>query len=255
VSDKPDGPFAVQPEPIQKAHGIDPNPFIDKDGQAYLYWAMGKIYAAKLKENMLELSSEPQPVQGLPEKGLKEGPFLFERNGVYYMTYPHVQNTVERLEYAMGDNPMGPFQANGVKVVPTFRGVGVTRASQQIEIDRYSLISDSGASVAFLDTLKPFNGWKARLYAKDAWIQYNSVDFGIKPLKAIRVRVSSKTGGVLQIRLDDPKGPVIAQVVIHEGDAWKTIQAPVDRLKTGIRNLVVSLIDDHPVEVDWISFQ
>jgi hypothetical protein len=211
----------------------------------------------------------------------------------------------------MGDNPMGPFQANGVimdespsgcwtnqqsiiefngqwylfyhqndlspkfdknrsaridslffnadgtiqKVVPTFRGVGVTRASQQIEIDRYSLISDSGASVAFLDTLKPFNGWKARLYAKDAWIQYNSVDFGIKPLKAIRVRVSSKTGGVLQIRLDDPKGPVIAQVVIHEGDAWKTIQAPVDRLKTGIRNLVVSLIDDHPVEVDWISFQ
>ncbi len=43
-----------------------------------------------------------------------EGPFLFERKGIYYMTYPHVQNKIERLEYAIGDNPMGPFKFAGV---------------------------------------------------------------------------------------------------------------------------------------------
>ncbi len=114
VSDKPYGPFVPQPGPIKNVHGIDPNPFIDKDGQAYLYWAMGEIYVARLKENMLELDSEPQVVKEMPEKGLKEGPYLFERNGIYYMTYPHVQNKTERLEYAIGDNPMGPFKFAGV---------------------------------------------------------------------------------------------------------------------------------------------
>ena len=75
---------------------------------------MGKIYVARLKDNMLELDSEPRVVESLPEKGLIEGPFLFERKGIYYMTYPHVQNKIERLEYAIGDNPMGPFKYAGV---------------------------------------------------------------------------------------------------------------------------------------------
>ncbi len=82
VSDKPYGPFTPQPEPIKKVRGIDPNPFIDKDGQAYLYWAARNIYVAKLKDNMLELAGEPQVIEGLPEKGLKEGPHMFERNGM-----------------------------------------------------------------------------------------------------------------------------------------------------------------------------
>lgn len=114
VSDKPDGPFIPQPGPMVKARGIDPNPFIDKDGQAYLYWAARNFYVARLKDNMVELASEPQVIQGLPEKGLKEGPFVFERNGIYYLTYPHVENKIERLEYAISKNPMGPFQVAGV---------------------------------------------------------------------------------------------------------------------------------------------
>jgi len=114
VSDKPSGPFTPQREPIKSVHGIDPNPFIDKDGQAYLYWSARNIYMAKLKENMLELVSEPKVIDNLPEKGLKEGPYMFERNGIYYLTYTHVENKTERLEYAIGNNPMGPFKSMGV---------------------------------------------------------------------------------------------------------------------------------------------
>ena len=114
IADKPEGPYVPQSTPIQRVRGIDPNVFIDKDGQAYLYWSAGNIYGAKLKENMLELASEVKTLGELPTKGLKEGPYLFERNGIYYLTYPHVENKIERLEYAMGDNPLGPFKVTGV---------------------------------------------------------------------------------------------------------------------------------------------
>lgn len=114
IADKPEGPFVPQPLPIAGIHGIDPNVQIDKDGQAYIYWAQGNLYGAKLKANMLELASEPVKLEGFPDKGLKEGPYLFARKGIYYMTYPHVADKIERLEYAMSDNPLGPFKYAGV---------------------------------------------------------------------------------------------------------------------------------------------
>jgi len=311
IAEYPEGPFIPQPEPIRNVHGVDPNVFIDKDGQAYLYWSMGNIYGAKLKENMIELASEPQMIKGLPEKGLKEGPYLFRRNGIYYMTYPHVQTTIERLEYAMGTNPMGPFKYTGVimdespsgcwtnhhsiiefknqwylfyhhndlspqfdknrsvridslffqedgtiqKVSPTLRGVGMTAASQRIQIDRYSDISKEGASIAFNDSLNTFEGWKAMLDRKDAWIKYNSVDFGNKKFTSVIVKAYSEHGGTVQIRLNSVAGPIVAEVKIPEGNKWNIITAPISKLKSGVQNLVVILKDNNRVEIDWISFE
>jgi hypothetical protein len=45
---------------------------------------------------------------------LQDGPFVFERKGVNCLTYPHVANEIERLEYATSDSPMGPFKWAGV---------------------------------------------------------------------------------------------------------------------------------------------
>jgi hypothetical protein len=114
IADQPFGPFKPQAEAIKDVHGIDPNVFIDKDGQAYLFWSQGNIYGAKLKENMLELATEPKILGTLPDKGLKEGPYFFERKGIYYLTYPHVANKTERLEYATATSPLGPFTFKGV---------------------------------------------------------------------------------------------------------------------------------------------
>jgi len=310
IADKPEGPYSPQTEPIKNVNGIDPNVFTDKDGQSYLYWSMGNIYAAKLKNNMLELDSEPVIVSELPDKGLKEGPFLFERNGIYYMTYPHVQNKIERLEYAIGDNPMGPFKITGVimdespvgcwtnhqsivefneqwylfyhhndyspkfdktrsirvdslffnedgtirKVNPTFRGVGLTLATREIQIDRYSNISSNGASIAFLDSLSTFKGWITRLDAKDAWVQYNAVDFGDQKLKSVAIKALSQNGGTIQIFLDKPQGTLLAEIVIQEGAEWKTFTAKVKSPQKGTHNLVLLLKDNGAVEVDWIRF-
>src|SRR6187431_3175365 len=114
VSDTPYGPFKPLPTYIQGVKGIDPNVLIDKDGTAYLYYSLGKILVAKLKPNMTEIDGEPMVIDNLPTKGLLEGPFVFERNGIYYLTYPHVENKTERLEYATSTSPMGPFKPAGV---------------------------------------------------------------------------------------------------------------------------------------------
>ncbi|HYX07657.1 MAG TPA: family 43 glycosylhydrolase, partial [Bacteroidales bacterium] len=304
-------PFTPQTEPIKNVHGIDPNPFIDKDGQAYLYWASREIFVAKMKDNMVELASDPMVIDNLPQKGLKEGPYLFERNGIYYLTYPHVANKIERLEYAIADNPMGPFKVTGVimdetpmgtwtnhqsfikykgqwylfyhqsayspnfdksrsacidslffnedgtiqKVIPTLRGVGLTNASDEIQIDRYSSKSNKGVTDVFLDTLDTFKGWKAVFSSAGAWVQYNAVDFGNRQFNTVSFRAESKTGGKLEVRLGTASGPLVATVQVPAGNDMKIVKAPVSGLKKGVQNLVVVSKNNNPVAVDWVSFE
>ncbi len=311
VSDKPYGPFKPESKPIAGIGGIDPNIFVDKDGQAYIITAMGGFSIAKLKDNMLEIVDKPKALEGFPSKGLREGPFMFERNGIYYMTYPHVQNKTEQLEYAVSNNPMGPFKVTGVimderqecwtnhhsiinyknqwylfyhyndlsplfdknrsvridslffnedgtikKVTQSFRGVGITDATKEIQIDRYSLKSDKGTSIAFLsaDTTKRFDGWKTIFDGANSWIQYNSVSFKDK-LKSVNVRAQSNTGGTLQVRLDKVDGPVISSLKILKGKDWNVVHAPVSKYKAGNHNLIVQLKSGSNVEVDWVSFK
>ncbi len=115
IADHPSGPFRPEPQPIEGVRGIDPGVFVDRDGSAYLYYAGGsKVSVAKLKDNLLELQTPPTHLATLPTNGLVEGPFVFERKGIYYLTYPHTANKTERLEYATSANPLGPFQPAGV---------------------------------------------------------------------------------------------------------------------------------------------
>ncbi len=310
ISKKPYGPFVPQSEPIQGVHGIDPNILIDTNGQAYLIWAGGNIYIAKLKKNMLELAGKPHVIEGLPEKGLKEGPYMIKRKGIYYLIYPHVQEKTERLEYATSENPMGPFKVTGVimdatpdcwtnqssvikykgqwylfyhhndysphfdknrsvridslffnadgtikKVNPTLRGVGLTKATQKIQIDRFSKKSDERTSIAFLDTADTFKGWKTIFQAANAWIQYNGVDFGNHKLKSVSIRTMSKNGGTLLIRLDNQNGPIIGRINIPDSDEWTTINTPLSGFQHGIHNLIVQDENGRDVEVDWVRFK
>ena len=311
TADKPEGPYTPEATPIKGVHGIDPNVFIDKSGQAYLYWSAGNIYGAKLKSNMLELDSKVDTLGVLPAKGLKEGPYMFERNGIYYLTYPHVENKIERLEYAIGNNPLGPFKFEGVimdespsgcwtnhhsiiqfkdqwylfyhdrnysprfdkarsiradslsfnadgsikKVIPTLRGIGITDAKKEIQLDRYSAISNEGTSIDFIDTTNRFQGWKTIFNKPGAWVQYNTVDFGKKPFKTALVNAISETGGSLQIRTGSIDGPVAAEVIIPKSSEWKIIKSTALKLPKGIQNLFVVLKDDNKVAVDWILFE
>lgn len=311
TADKPEGPYTPEATPIKGVRGIDPNVFIDKDGQAYLYWSAGNIFAAKLKPNMLELDSEVKILGELPTKGLKEGPYMFKRNGIYYLTYPHVENKIERLEYAIGNNPLGPFKVTGVimdesesgcwtnhhsfinfknqwylfyhdkdyspkfdkarsvradslffnadgtirKVIPTLRGIGVTRANKEIQLDRYSAISNVGTMIDFIDTKNRFSGWKTIFNKPGAWVQYNRVDFGKKALKMVLVNALSETGGTLQIRTGSARGTIVAEVQITKSSKWTVVKAAVLKFPNAVQNLFVMLKDDKKVAVDWIRFE
>jgi len=311
VSDKPYGPFTPQLQPIKGVHGIDPNVFIDKDGQAYLYWAQGNIYVAKLKENMFELASEPKILDGLPDKGLKEGPYLFARKGVYYLTYPHVANKIERLEYAIGETPMGPFKFGGVimdesasgcwtnhqsiiefknqwllfyhnddlsphfdkarsiradslffdangtiiKVTPTLRGIGITSANKEIQIDRYSDVDKAGATIDYIDTLNRMLGWKVQLNKSNAWVRYNKVDFDKKALKNIILKSASKGVGVIEIHADKIDGSLIGRVKVNRSGTWAFSKGIINKTPQGIHDLFIVLKDGNPVELDWIRFE
>ena len=309
VADKPCGPFVPQPNFIDSVHGIDPNVFIDDDGQAYLYWALGNIYAAKLKSNMLELDGKIKTLGMLPEKGLKEGPYLFKRNGIYYLTYPHVADKTEQLEYATSNNPLGPFKVTGVimdesphcwtnhqsiiqyknqwylfyhsndyspdfdkarsiradslffdadgtikKVIPTLRGIGVSNATKEIQIDRYTLKS-SDVVVDFIDTTDRFKGWKTVFSKVNDWIQYNTVDFSKKKLNNIVVNAASPAGGTLEIHLDNINTKPIAVITIPALPGWKEIKAPLSIFKPGVHHIIVSLKTNSTVEVDWLRFE
>jgi GH43 family beta-xylosidase len=309
IADKPEGPYVTQPTPIKGIRGIDPNVFIDKDGQAYLYWSQGNIYAAKLKDNMVELASEVVILKDLPTQGLKEGPYLFERNGTYYLTFPHVADKIERLEYATSNSPLGPFKMTGVimdesptgcwtvhhsiiqfknqwylfyhdrdyspnfdkarsvradslsfnadgtikKVIPTLRGIGITNAKAQIQMDRFSAKSDD-ASIDFLDTTNRFLGWETIFTKPASWIQYNTVEFA-KDIKSVNVRVISETGATLVIRTNNASGRVIAEIKIPKGSSWTTVKKSITAVQPGIKHLVLQLKGEGQAEVDWISFQ
>jgi hypothetical protein len=149
------------------------------------------------------------------------------------------------------------FNADGTirKVTPTLRGVGLTSATNKIEIDRYSSKSETGSSIAFLDSTNTFQGWKTILNSKNAWMKYNTIDFGKTKLKSVQIKAVSEKGSTLQIRLDKIDGPVIAEVKVTKGKSWNTLEAKISKFQSGIHHLIVVLKDENRVEVDWVQFQ
>ena len=150
IADNPAGPFKPEPKPIDGVRGIDPCVFIDRAGGAYLFYGAGKIYGAKLQDNMRELDGPPKVIDNLPAKGLLEGPFVFERNGIYYLTYPHVEDKRERLEYATGDHPLGPFKPAGVILDESASGCWTVQQSiLEFQGQWYLFYHDKDLSPAF----------------------------------------------------------------------------------------------------------
>ena len=128
VADRPEGPYIPEPEPIEGINGIDPCVLQASDGNAYIFWGNGRC--AKLDPSMKKLAEDnPKTtmkwgnrememvgvncLQGLPSRQA-EGPFAFEKDGNFYLTYPYVKENTEVLAYAMSKSPMGPYEYKGI---------------------------------------------------------------------------------------------------------------------------------------------
>ena len=117
VSDSPYGPFK---DPLGKKlinsdhvwNDIDPTPFIDDDGQAYLYWGNPDLYYVKLNEDMISYSGEIIKEPTKP-KNYQEGPWAWKKNKHYYMAYASTC-CPEGIGYAMSNSPLGPWEYKGM---------------------------------------------------------------------------------------------------------------------------------------------
>lgn len=126
VSDRSDGGFvdARSDALVDKARDanagdepIDPAVFIDKNGQAYLYFGTRVPKVVKLRPDMKTLDGPILDLQitGLSKEARRtygEAPFLHERGGVYYFSYS--TGWPGQIRYATGSSPLGPFQDRGV---------------------------------------------------------------------------------------------------------------------------------------------
>ncbi|BDI34556.1 endo-1,4-beta-xylanase [Capsulimonas corticalis] len=118
VSKSPSGPFAPEAEPIEGVNGIDPAVFTDDDGVSYLLWAAGAPQIAKLTPDMKHLDGKATALAGCDH--FFEGPWIFKRSGLYYLTYPAFMKggsgdggNGQYYDYATAKAIMGPYTYRG----------------------------------------------------------------------------------------------------------------------------------------------
>ena len=343
IADNPEGPFIPEPEPIKGINGIDPCVLLASDGNAYIFWGNGRC--AKLKDNMKELADDnPREtvkwgnrememvgvhcLKDLPNRQA-EGPFAFEYNGNYYLTYPYVREKTEVLAYAMSKNPMGPYEYKGLimaeqpngcwtnhhsivnykgqwylfyhhnylspnddkrrsacieklyfnadgtiqEVKQTIRGVGINKATEKIEIDRYSSASND-VTTALIDTINTFRGYQATLPTRGSWIQYNDIDFNCLTDGYMLINVKAADNTEVCIREKSAKGKVIARIKLEVKpeqpagapammarfrrdmrNQWLTQTVALENSPSGISDLVITNEGDGALSVDWIQFK
>ena len=180
---------------------------------------------------------------------------LVEYKGQWYLFYHHNDYSPEfdknrsvRVD-SLTFNPDGTIQL----VTPTLRGVGITDAGKAIQLDRYSAISQEGASIDYINQANKFDGWKVLFNHKDAWVSYNRVDFGNQEWQKVDARVLSSAGGTLGVYANEK---MIAEIEVPASvSEWKTLSVPVEIAQAGIQDLRVSLVKGNDVQLDWIRFE
>jgi hypothetical protein len=154
VSDKPEGPFTAEKDPIKGSYSIDPCVFKDDDGKFYMYfggiwggqlqrWNNNKYDSAagnrKPEETAVlprmarlnaDMKSFAEPVKEIKivdkdgklftekdnDKRFFEAAWMHKYNGKYYLSYS--TGDTHFINYATGDNPYGPFTYQGVILKP-----------------------------------------------------------------------------------------------------------------------------------------
>jgi beta-xylosidase len=115
TASSPLGPFvdALGAPLLRKGTGIqsntiDPYPFIDGDGQAYLYYGNGRLANVyKLKPDMVTLDGPPAAIE---LKDFREGIVVFKRAGKYYFMWSidDARSPNYRVGWGVADSPLGP---------------------------------------------------------------------------------------------------------------------------------------------------
>ena len=154
TSKKPEGPFVAEPKPIKGSYSIDPCVFKDDDGTFYMYfggiwggqlqkWKVNQYDStgqlckpnqqaylpriAKLNKGMKQFEEAPKEIKIVDKKGnlftekdndkrFFEASWMHKYKGKYYFSYS--TGDTHLINYAIGDNPYGPFVYQGTVLNP-----------------------------------------------------------------------------------------------------------------------------------------
>ncbi|MDE7421181.1 MAG: family 43 glycosylhydrolase [Muribaculaceae bacterium] len=179
---------------------------------------------------------------------------LVEKDGEWYLFYHHNDYSPDMDKRRSARIDKVTFNADGTinKVTPTLRGVGTSNARKQIQIDRYSEISQKGVEVEYLDPKDTFKGWAAIFSKPGAWVRYDRVDFGNRPVKEVTLKIKSLKG--CGVNISNVNGKVIAIVSVKGAKDWQTATAPIAYSPQGISDIIVTMTKGSRAEIDWIGF-
>lgn len=305
TADHPYGLYKALPDNIKGIAGIDPCVLQASNGENVIFWGGGGLRMARLKDNLIELADEElqhpaeapngmkfygHAVEGLPE-GFKEGPFAFERNGKFYLTYPWVrkENGTECLAYAMSDKPMGPYE---------YKGIIMKEHDNGCWTNHHSIVEYKGQWYLFYhnNAYSPWFDKNRSVCADSLFFNPDGTIQEVKPtLRGIGVTDArtmvqmdrySSIGGGATIEYNDTTNRFLGWKTILPKDGFVTyanVQIPeeeytvwvnkpgfwgraeivdikqtslnlkVNRQPNGLHELVLTNKGEAPVEVDWIS--
>ena len=130
-SSSPTGPFSdALGRPLVTAgqfggQSIDPDVFIDDDGQAYFFFGQGGCHVVRLASDMISFNGTPQ---NITPSGYNEGSEVFKRNGIYYLLWSENDTRSENYQvcYGTANNPMGPYtKANNNPILQKNPSLGI----------------------------------------------------------------------------------------------------------------------------------
>ncbi len=187
---------------------------------------------------------------------------FLEYKGQWYLFYHrnHYSPNMDKRRSACIDKVT--FNADGTiqEVKQTLRGVGVTRATDKIEVDRYSAISD-GVSIDFNDSTDTFRGWHATFANAGNWLRYNDVDFSSIASGYVAVKVKANANTCLTIREGSAEGNVIARLPINVSPSghdisgqWAILTYALDKMPQGTTDLCI-VCEGQQVSLDWLQFK
>ncbi len=116
VSDQPVGKFTdplgaplIVPSKEYPCQTIDPFPYIDDDGQAYLYYGQGNLYARRLNTDMISFAGDP--IKLTPPR-FNEAVFIIKRQGRYYFMWSEndARDASYQVAYGTARSALGPIE-------------------------------------------------------------------------------------------------------------------------------------------------
>lgn len=120
TASSPTGPFVdalghplIEKNTPPATYPIDPDVFIDDNGQAYLYYGNNHLIVAKLKPDMISL--EGPGIDITPKDAanpFREGIFVLKRKGLYYFMWSvdDARSENYRVAYGTSKSPLGPIE-------------------------------------------------------------------------------------------------------------------------------------------------